>query len=108
MGEKCFEVIVWNGAGQTGQRRRLFTVAAVDRDDLNAGDRVGGAEVRVADAAGAEDADPHGRRRADDRLLRGPDLDLAVPDLVAVVLQEDVPLLRRAEAGDVLELALRD
>src|SRR5688500_13420835 len=41
-------------------------------------------------------------------LLRGPDLDLAVPDLVAVILQEDVPLLRLAEAGDVLELALGD
>src|SRR5919197_847815 len=35
-------------------------------------------------------------------------LDVAVPDLVAVILQQDVPVLELAEALDVLELALRD
>src|SRR3954471_7360503 len=45
------------------------------------------------------------RRRA---LLDAHDLDAAVPHLVAVVLQQDMAVLRLAEPRDVLELALRD
>ena len=36
------------------------TVRAVHGDDLDAGNRARGADVRVADAAGADDADTHG------------------------------------------------
>src|SRR3954468_19409885 len=41
-------------------------------------------------------------------LLQPLDFDLAVPHLVAVILDEDVSALRLAEARDVLELALGD
>src|SRR5262245_21562358 len=52
--------------------------------------------IRIADGPGGA------------RLREPLDLDLPVPHLVAVILEQDVAVLRRAETGDVLELALRD
>ena len=55
------------------------------------------------DARGAQPASPSARGGG-----RPLDLDVAVPDAVAVILEQDVAVLQLAESRDVLELALRD
>ena len=54
------------------------------------------------------DALAGGLRRRSGRGGEPPDLDVAVPHAVAMVLQQDEAVLQLAEPRDVLELALRD
>ena len=74
----------------------ILRVRGLHRAELESHRRI----TAPADELGSRDSARAGIERTDpDRL---------VPDLVAMILHEDVPLLQRAEARDVLELALRD
>ena len=68
-------------------------------DDLDAGNRQRRTRVRVADAAGAEDADPS-------RYVSGLNLDVAEPDLVAVVLERMWPFCGLPKRAMSLNLLL--
>jgi hypothetical protein len=103
--EERVEIVVRDGAGRFGQRRRLVAIRAVDGDDLDAGNRLRRARRACADPARAEDPDAH-VGGSEPPLRQRLDPDVPVPDRVAVVLDEDVPLLGLAEPRDVLELAL--
>ncbi len=97
--EEAVEIIVDRAAVRFRQTLRLLAVRAAHRRNLDTRNAERRARVRIADVAAAEDADLHAET---------PNLDVAEPDLVAVILQQDVAVLALAETIDALELALLD